>query len=49
MEGRARALMTLYNPTIRGLVNAVNVESIAKEDIVTILESNGQYVLLYYK
>lgn len=49
MEGRAKILTALVNPTIKGLLNAANVESIQKEDIITILSTNNQYVLVYYK
>lgn len=42
-------LRALYSPNIRGIVEAVNVEDIKKEDIVSILKDGDQYVLIYYK
>lgn len=35
--------------TIRGLVDNINSRGIRKEDIVHIVPSNGEYILLYYK
>lgn len=35
--------------TIREIVKTANKEGIKREDIVSILKENGQFVLVYYK
>lgn len=35
--------------TIRGIVSSANEIGIKKEDIVSILKENGQFVLLYFQ
>lgn len=35
--------------TIREIVKAANEEGIKREDIVSLLKENGQFVLVYYK
>ena len=35
--------------TIREIVRTANEEGIKKEDIVSLLNENGQFVLIYYK
>ena len=35
--------------TIREIVRTANEEGIKREDIVSLLKENGQFVLVYYK
>ena len=35
--------------TIREITRAANEEGIRREDIVSLLKENGQFVLIYYK
>lgn len=35
--------------TIREIVKTANEEGVKKEDIVSLLKENGQFVLVYYK
>lgn len=35
--------------TIREIVKTANEEGIKREDIVSLLKENGQFVLVYYK
>ena len=42
-------MAVITNTTIRGIVNAVNEEGIKKEDIVSLMRENGQYILIYFK
>lgn len=49
-ENKIKTHMTvMVDTTIRGIVRAVNEEEIKKEDIVSLLKENGQYVLIYFK
>lgn len=41
-------LTAISSPTIRELVNMTNEYNIKREDIVTIIKENGQYILLHY-
>ena len=41
-------LMALAAPTIRELVAIANKYGIKREDVVTIIKENGQYILLHY-
>ena len=41
-------LTALAAPTIRELVSITNKYGIKREDIVTIIKENGQYILLHY-
>lgn len=43
-----KLLHATKSSTIRELVNKTNKLQIPKEDIVTIIQENNQYVLLYY-
>lgn len=36
-------------PNIRQIVNNANELHISKEDIVSLLKENGQYILIYYE
>lgn len=44
-----KVMTVLTGVTIRGIVKAVNEEGIKKEDIVSLLKENGQFVLIYFK
>lgn len=35
--------------SIRDVVSRVNEEGIKREDIVSLMKDNGQYILVYYK
>lgn len=49
-SSNANQIMTvLTGVTIRGIVKAANEEGIKKEDIVSLLKENGQFVLIYFK
>lgn len=46
----ARQTMTaITNDTIRGIIRAANEEGIKRENIVSLLKENGQFVLIYFK
>ena len=46
----AHQVMTaLTDTTIRGIVRSANEEGIKKEDIVSLLKENGQFVLIYFR
>lgn len=48
-EERVPQILTaLAAPTIRELVSITNKYSIKREDVVTIIKENGQYILLHY-
>ena len=43
-------LMTaLTDTTIRGIVRAANEEGVKRENIVSLLKENGQFVLIYFR
>ena len=43
-------LMTaLTDTTIRGIVRSANEEGIKRENIVSLLKENGQFVLIYFR
>ena len=44
-----KVMTVLTGVTIRGIVKAVNEEEIKKEDIVSLLKENGQFVLIFFK
>ena len=44
-----QVMTALTDTTIRGIVRSANEEGIKREDIVSILKENGQFVLMYYK
>ena len=46
---KEKQMSVLIDTTIRGIVNIANTSDIKKEDIVTLLKENGQYMLIYYK
>lgn len=44
-----QVMTALYNTTLRGIVKDANEEGVKREDIVTLLKENGQFVLIYFK
>lgn len=42
-------LTAVTDSTIRGIVRIANELHIKREDIVSLLKENGQFVLIYYK
>lgn len=42
-------MAAIYSTTLRGIVNASNELGIKREDIVSLLKENGQFVLVYFK
>ena len=47
-EKVSQILTALAAPTIRELVTLTNKYGINREDVVTIIKENGQYILLHY-
>ena len=43
-----QAIVVLGFTTIRGIVRLANEEGIKREDIVSLLKENGQFVLIYF-
>lgn len=49
-SSEVRQIMTaLTDTTIRGIVRSANEEGIKREDIVSLLKENGQFVLIYFR
>ena len=44
-----QVMTALTDTTIRGIVKSANEEGIKREDIVSLLKENGQFVLIYFK
>lgn len=44
-----QVMTAMTNDTIRGIVKAANEEGIKREDIVSLLKGNGQFVLVYFR
>ena len=44
-----QVMAALTANTIREIVRTANEEEIKREDIVSLLKENGQFVLVYYK
>ena len=44
-----QVMTALYNTTLRGIVKDANEEGVKREDVVTLLKENGQFVLIYLK
>ena len=42
-------MTALTDTTLRGIVRSANEEGIKKEDIVSLLKENGQFVLIYFR
>ena len=45
----SQIISALTATTIRGIVNSANEAGIKRENIVSILKENGQFVLVYFK
>jgi hypothetical protein len=43
-----KQLVTFSSRTVRGITDEVNVQGIQKEDIVQVLRTDNDFVLLYY-
>ena len=48
-ESAHQIMTAITNTTIKGIVKTANELSIKREDIVSLLKENGQFVLIYYK
>lgn len=44
-----QTMMAITDNTIRGIIRTANEEGIKREDIVSLLKENGQFVLIYFK
>lgn len=44
-----QVMTVLIDTTIRGIVKSANEEGIKREDIVSLLKENGQFVLIYFR
>lgn len=44
-----QVMTALTGTTIRGIIKSANKEGIKREDIVSLLKENGQFVLIYFK
>lgn len=44
-----QVMTAMTDDTIRGIVKAANEEGIKREDIVSLLRENGQFVLVYFR
>ena len=42
-------MAALTDTTIRGIVRSANEEGIKRENIVSLLKENGQFVLIYFR
>ena len=42
-------MTALTDTTLRGIVRSANEEGIRREDIVSLLKENGQFVLIYFR
>ena len=47
--GVHKVMTALTDTTIRGIVRLANEEGIKREDIVSLLKENGQFVLIYFR
>ena len=49
-DSEVHQIMTaLTDTTLRGIVRSANEEGIKREDIVSLLKENGQFVLIYFR
>lgn len=48
-EVHQEVMTALTDTTIRGIVRSANEEGIKREDIVSLLKENGQFVLIYFR
>lgn len=44
-----QVMTALTGTTIRGIIKSANEEEVKREDIVSLLKENGQFVLIYFK
>lgn len=44
-----QVMTALTDTTIRGIVRSANEEGIKRENIVSLLKENGQFVLIYFR
>ena len=44
-----KVMTALTDTTIRGIVRLANEEGIKREDIVSLLKENSQFVLIYFR
>ena len=44
-----QVMTALTSTTIRGIVRSANEEGIKREDIVSLLKENGQFILTYFR
>lgn len=44
-----QVMTALTDTTIRSIVRSANEEGIKREDIVSLLKENGQFVLIYFR
>ena len=44
-----KVMTAMTNDTIRGIVKAANEEGIKREDIISLLKTNGQFILVYFR
>lgn len=44
-----QVMTALTDATIRGIVRSANEEGIKREDIVSLLKENDQFVLIYFR
>ena len=44
-----QVMTALTGTTIRSIVRSANEEGIKREDIVSLLKENGQFVLIYFR
>lgn len=44
-----QVMTAITDTTIRGIVRSANEEGIKREDIVSLLKENGQFVLIYFR
>ena len=42
-------MTALTDTTIRGIVRSANEKGMTREDIVSLLKENGQFVLIYFR
>lgn len=47
--GVHQVMTALTDTTIRGIVRSANEEGIKREDIVSLLKENDQFVLIYFR
>lgn len=44
-----QVMTAITDTTIRGIVRSANEKGIKREDIVSLLKENGQFVLIYFR